>query len=135
MGRPSDKEIGPPPSEAAVDEGRPGRVVVDNRGRNVWQWAKKAALDSTSILIKRLENTDLALEPTQRVPVVPNAPPGKPQVPASAKTAAKPTEGRLGHKANPADARSQKPAKPAEPARGARRVADSGGGFDPYNSR
>jgi hypothetical protein len=43
-----------------------GRVVIDNRGRNVWQW-NDSQLDSTTIMLKRLENDELALEPTRRL--------------------------------------------------------------------
>ena len=46
-----------------------GKVEFDSRGNSVWRWAREA-LDSTSLLLKRLENKDLALEPTQKVPVV-----------------------------------------------------------------
>ena len=124
MGHP-DKET-PAPAETPVEEGRAGRVVVDSRGRNVWQWARNA-IDSTSILLKRLENKDLALEPTQKVPVMrgaeaDKAPAGKQTAPA--KSNAKQPEGRT----------VQKGAKPADPTRGPKR-GGTGGGFDPYNSR
>ena len=128
MGRPVDKEA-PAPEQAPGQEGRAGRVVVDNRGRNIWQWAR-AAMDSTSILLKRLENTDLAIEPTQKVPVVPGTdahatgkPSGAKQA-APSKPAAKPAEGRA----------AQKGAKHPHPTPGLKR-RDTGGGFDPYNSR
>jgi hypothetical protein len=128
MGRPVDKET-PAPEEAPVEQGRPGRVVVDSRGRNVWQWARDA-IDSTSILLKRLENKDLAIEPTQKVPVMngadspadTKAPAAKQAVPS--KPGAKPADGRA----------TQKGAKHGEPTRGQKR-RDTGGGFDPYNSR
>lgn len=124
MGRLDDKP-GTEPEETPVEEGRPGRVVVDARGRNVWQWAK-AALDSTSILLKRLENKDLALEPTQKVPVMggagsKTAQPGKPGTPAKPGAAARPGAKQADEKrANPFGVKSR---------------GDSGGGFDPYNSR
>ena len=128
MGRPVDKET-PAREQAPGEEGRPGRVVVDSRGRNVWQWAR-AALDSTSILLKRLENKDLAIEPTQKVPVVPGAdaraatkaPAAKQNAPN--KPGAKPADDRAAHKG----------AKHPDPTRGPKR-RDTGGGFDPYNSR
>jgi hypothetical protein len=91
-----------------------GAVVIDGRGRNVWQW-KDEQLDSTSVVLKRLENEALELEPTRKVPI------GKPKDEAK--------DG--GKNAGKRDAR-----------RGAARgtVAatfdvDSGGGFDPYNHR
>ena len=91
-----------------------GRVEFDSRGNSVWRWARDV-LDSTSILLKRLENKDLAIEPTQKVPV-------------------------LGSKilAKPGNASSTKPARPR---RNPLSLADDdggrdqGGGFNPYNSR
>ncbi len=120
MGRPADKPSAapePPPP----DDGRPGRVEIDSRGHNVWRWAR-AALDSTSILLKRLDNKDLALEPTQKVPVVPGA---------DTRTAPK---GASAAKPSAAKAAPQKGAKRPDPMRGQIR-RDTGGGFDPYNSR
>jgi hypothetical protein len=43
-----------------------GRVIVDARGRNVWQW-KDEQLDSTTIMLRKLDNSSLALEPTRQV--------------------------------------------------------------------
>ena len=128
MGRPVDKET-PAPEQTPAEEGRPGRVVVDSRGRNVWQWARDA-IDSTSILLKRLENKDLAIEPTQKVPVMGGADPRAPTKAPAAKQAA---PGKPG--AKPSDDRAaQKGARHADPTRGQKR-RDTGGGFDPYNSR
>lgn len=45
-----------------------GGVDRDSRGHNVWRW-KQAGADSTSIVLKRLENDELHLEPTQSVPI------------------------------------------------------------------
>jgi hypothetical protein len=91
-------------------------VEFNSRGNSVWRWARYV-LDSTSILLKRLENKDLALEPTQKVPVL------------GSKKFAKP--------GNPPD--PTKSSKPKPPKRlsivddkGGR---DQGGGFNPYNSR
>src|SRR5512143_1122750 len=129
MGRISDNEVRAPEAPPA-DEGRPGRVVVDSRGRNIWQWAK-AALDSTSILLKRLENKDLALEPTQKVPIVPDADPraaAKAPVPAKQAAQAKPGAKRTD------DGSDKKTVKRPDPVRGQVR-RDGGGGFDPYNIR
>jgi len=128
MGHPVDKETAPP-AETPPNEERAGRVVVDARGRNVWQWAKNA-IDSTSILLKRLENKDLALEPTQKVPVMRGADPRATDKAAAGKQAAPTKPG-----AKPGDGRtSQKGAKLADPTRGPKR-SETGGGFDPYNSR
>jgi hypothetical protein len=93
-----------------------GGVVVDSRGRNVWQW-KDEQLDSTSVVLKRLENEALELEATRKVKV-----------------------------ANPEnDSKSQKDPKPQQDAKRERRAAretlsatfevDKSGGFDPYNHR
>jgi hypothetical protein len=98
-----------------------GRVEVDSRGHNVWRWAKEV-IDNTSVLLKRLENKDLALEPTQKVPVVRPAD----AAPASAKPAAKAS---IASRKQPA----QSPPHPALQRQ--RTKPDAGGGFDPYNSR
>jgi len=52
-----------------------GRIEFSG-GKAVWQWSQ-ASNDSTSILIKSLDNPELELEKTQRTPIVParaNAP-------------------------------------------------------------
>jgi hypothetical protein len=46
-----------------------GRISVDARGRNIWQW-KDEQLDSTTIMLRRLENNDLSLEPTRQLRAV-----------------------------------------------------------------
>jgi hypothetical protein len=43
-----------------------GHVSVDSRGRNVWQW-DDSQLDSTSIMLRSLDNDSLALEPTRKL--------------------------------------------------------------------
>jgi hypothetical protein len=114
-------------TSAAVttDHGAAGRIEVDRQGNRVWRWAREM-LDSTSILLKRLENQDLTLEPTQKVPVVP----------ATTKPAPSARTSKGGAKPGKAEA---KPAKRKDPVElsvarepGER---DSVGGFDPYNSR
>ncbi|HUQ50968.1 MAG TPA: hypothetical protein VM692_02025 [Gammaproteobacteria bacterium] len=93
-----------------------GKVEFDSRGNSVWRWAKDV-LGSTSVLLKRLDNKDLALEPTQKIPVVGGA--------AEPAQKAKPqAEGRRA----PVDPKAQHPAMQRERRR-------DGGGFDPYNSR
>lgn len=100
--------------DAAADAGSAaepvGRVEFDSRGNSVWRWAREV-LDSTSILLKRLENTDLALEPTQRVPIARVAPSAKPARPQREKL----SSGDLSL---------------AEPS-----GRNTAAGFDPYNSR
>jgi len=99
-----------------------GKVEFDSRGNGVWRWARDV-LESTSVLLKRLENKDLALEPTQKVPVMrgaERAPKGTvPKSTASERKGAAPPEPKLAVK------------HPAAP----RERRDSGGGFDPYNTR
>ena len=106
-----DNTAHPPAREPA------GKVEFDSRGNSVWRWARDV-LESTSVLLKRLENKDLALEPTQKVPVV--------------RDDERPQKG--------AKARGAEP-EPADPKAAARHPAlqrdrrRDGGGFDPYNSR
>ena len=116
MSRAPDKDVNntpPPASEPA------GKVEFDSRGNSVWRWARDV-LESTSVLLKRLDNKDLALEPTQKVPVVR----GAEQQPKKAGKAQADTE------KTPADAKAAHPAMQRE-----RRRDGGGGGFDPYNSR
>ncbi len=130
MSRVPDKDL--EPAEPAQSEPEPteraGRVEVDSRGRNVWRWARDV-IDSTSVLLRRLENKDLALEPTQKVPIVR----GAEAAPKSAHKSAKPGTAKPGSAAKP-DA-----SKPAASKTAARHPAlqpsRGGGGFDPYNSR
>jgi hypothetical protein len=107
-----DKDVGPtePPAPEPA-----GKVEFDSRGNSVWRWARDV-LESTSVLLKRLDNKDLALEPTQKVPVVRGADAAAKGAKARSKTA----------DADPA---------PRHPALQRERRDRSGGGFDPYNSR
>jgi hypothetical protein len=105
-----------------------GKVEFDSRGNSVWRWARDV-LESTSVLLKRLDNKDLALEPTQKVPVM-RAPERSAKVPAKGvQKAAKP------------EAKAAKTQGSKEPVRHPalvterRREGGGGGGFDPYNSR
>jgi hypothetical protein len=115
MGRPTDedRERQPPASEPA------GRVEFDSRGNSVWRWATDL-LESTSVLLKRLDNRELKLEPTQKVPVMRGA------------NAARPKGTTPRGKSRAADAYEEAPRHPAANRQGGR---DGGGGFDPYNSR
>jgi hypothetical protein len=131
MGKPAGKNptgAEPPANDAA----RAGRVEVDARGRNIWRWAREG-IDSTSVLLKGLENKDLALEPTQKVPVVPSEDP-RPQ-----RSGGRPAAGAHVPPASPAKKAEPAGKRPAD--KGARRPTrkdvqrDRGGGFDPYNSR
>jgi hypothetical protein len=113
MAQPKDIEtVTPePPSQEPA-----GRVEFDSRGNSVWRWARDV-LDSTSILLKRLENKDLALEPTQNVPVV------------GSKKLAKP-----GNTSDPTRSTKSRTSRSLslEAEEGGR---DKGGGFNPYNKR
>lgn len=116
MSRSPDKDVettAPPADE------RPGKVEFDSRGNSVWRWARDV-VESTSVLLKRLDNKDLALEPTQKVPVMKGAEkapaPGRPQARRDKHVDAEPV--------------ARHPALQRERPKGG-----SGGGFDPYNSR
>jgi hypothetical protein len=89
-----------------VKQSEAGEIVVDSRGRNVWQW-KDEQLDSTSVVLQRLENSALELESTQKVPV------GKGQK----------------------DAKQKDPKRKARETLSVTVEVDEGGGFDPYNHR
>ena len=118
MARPAEDDDTRKPV-VTTDHGAAGRIEVDRQGNRVWRWARDM-IDSTSILLKRLENQDLALEPTQKVPVAPAAKPAKPRdASRDAKTAKRgPRHERL-ELSMAAEAGGR----------------DSAGGFDPYNSR
>jgi hypothetical protein len=113
MSRAPDKDVDDLPPRVTTPA---GRVEVDSRGNSVWRWARDV-LESTSVLLKRLENKDLALEPTQKVPVV-RADAEAPQ--KGAKAHASPAQ-------TPTDRKAQHPAMQRDRRRD--------GGFDPYNSR
>lgn len=115
---PPDTDVDTPPEPAREPA---GRVEFDARGNSVWRWARDM-VESTSVLLKRLDNKDLALEPTQKVPVMKS---GARPAPPSGKS----------------HARVEKTTQPEQPVRhpalhGERRnKGGGGGGFDPYNSR
>jgi hypothetical protein len=97
-----------------------GRVTHDGRGRNVWQWNDaRIDIDSTTILLKRLDNDQLQLEPTISVPI--------------------PTQGKSSsHTAPRAPSRAQQGRITKAPSASDLTLSESmrvemGGGFDPYN--
>lgn len=96
-------------AEAPATNEAPGRVEFDSRGKAIWRWARDV-LDSTSILLKRLENKDLALEPTRKVPVMSSA---------------------QGKAAGKSEVRGQTRVELSISGPASR---ESGSGFDPYNS-
>jgi hypothetical protein len=111
MAQPKDIESVTP--EQPASEEPAGRVEFDSRGNSVWRWARDV-LDSTSILLKRLENQDLSLEPTRTVPALGSKKPAKP-----------------GTTSDPTKTRKSNPLSLADDEGG----RDQGGGFNPYNSR
>ena len=113
MSRAHDKDVDDTPLAAEPA----GKVEFDSRGNSVWRWARDV-IESTSVLLKKLENKDLALEPTRKVPVMGS---GGHAAGKRAKPAAKQAD------LEPA-ARPRHPALQGKP-------RDGGGGFDPYNSR
>ena len=120
MSRVPDKDVDvtdqPAPKEPA------GKVEFDSRGNSVWRWARDV-IESTSVLLKRLENKDLALEPTQKVPVMRGADVAQKGVKPKGASA-----GSTDGKAKATTAARHPAARPAE-------RKETGGGFDPYNSR
>ena len=122
MRRTHQKDVEP----SAPEPESPGKVVVDSRGHSVWQWAKDV-LENTSVLLKRLENKDLALEPTQKVPILPGRQPAEKG--ASPRAAKRPDSNAKAAKETASKSADWHPA--LRPDQG----GDRGGGFDPYNSR
>ena len=117
MSRTPDKDV----DTTAPAREPAGKVEFDSRGNSVWRWARDV-VESTSVLLKRLDNKDLALEPTQKVPVMK----GADKAPAPVKGKPQPRPSR--HVDDEPAARH--PALQRERPRGG-----GGGGFDPYNSR
>jgi hypothetical protein len=126
MNRVPDKDV----DDTDQPAGEPvGKVEFDSRGNSVWRWARDV-LESTSVLLKRLDNKDLALEPTQKVPVM-RASERSTKVPAKgAQKAAKPEAKAVKTQDSKASVRH-----PALVTERRREGGGGGGGFDPYNSR
>ena len=100
----SDKEY-----SSIKHENAAGRVEFDG-GKAVWQWDQDAN-DSTSILIKSVDNPDLELEVTQRTPIA------------------------AGRRRSAGADEPKRRTMPQEEASPDWEIPDSGGsGFDPYNS-
>ena len=117
MAAPKDKDVDQPEATGVQPA---GRVEFDSRGNSVWRWAKDV-IDSTSILLKRLENKDLAIEPTQKVPVI-----GGNRLDGAARTPSRNDPSKV-------DKRSSRRAELGLAEQGGGR--DSGGGFNPYDRR
>lgn len=102
-----------PTKSPAKPDNKAGSIRHDKSGRAIWEWAVETgrhALDSTSRLLKKLENPGLSLEETARIARTKNAPPAKEAAPS----------------------RSLAPAQSR--AKDALSLAGSSG-FNPYNSR
>ena len=127
MSRVHDKKVErAEPSTAEPGKDTPGKVVVDSRGHSVWQWAKDV-IENTSVLLKRLENKDLSLESTQKVPVLPGQGPDE-KGPSPKATKRADSNSKSAKEAASKSAHFHPAMKPDQ-------NRDRGGGFDPYNSR
>jgi hypothetical protein len=62
-------DSGPHKLKPTTADNPAGHITMDARGRNIWQW-KDEQLDSTTIMLRRLENDELSLEPTRQVRAV-----------------------------------------------------------------
>lgn len=113
MGQPVDKDV----QDAQQAPEPAGKVEHDARGKAVWKWAADV-LENTSVLLKRLENRALALEPTQKVAVMDGV-------------------DRVGKRPGRRHAKDDgdEDRSPQHPAASRGKDRDNGGGFDPYNSR
>jgi hypothetical protein len=140
-----DAEPAAPPANEPATKEAPGKIEVDSRGRNVWRWTREAN-DSTSVVLKRLDNADLKLEPTQKIPIArqasAKAPAAKGATPKhKAAQGAAPTgnaaQGAAAktNKNSAADAQTSKKRASHPALRPLDSDRDGGGGFDPYNSR
>lgn len=99
----------------------PGRVVVDSRGRNVWQWSGDQ-LDSTTVMLQRLDNAALALEPTGSV--------RRPEIDAA--DSAEPDARRDASRTRPRRSRTAESSGDLSVEQTF--TVKLGGGFDPYNN-
>ena len=95
-----------------------GRVAIDSRGRNVWQWSDDQ-LDSTSIMLQSLDNASLALEQTRKL--------RRPDVEAAGKSGQ--------NKSRPSQSAGEQATKKTAELNIEQTISFKvGGGFDPYNS-
>jgi len=98
-----------------------GRVVIDNRGRNIWQW-NDDQLGSTSIVLKRLDNSALALEPTRQLKKLGKAHAGEGQDPRPGASQRRSDVKKSTRDGTASELKIEQTVK-----------VKLGGGFDPYN--
>ena len=100
-----------------------GRIEFSS-GKAVWQWSQ-ASNDSTSILLKSLDNPELELEKTQRTPIVPS----RAKTPQDARSNVK-----SGGNASAPERASSQPAEQPDEGETLRQLrAMRKHSFDPYN--
>jgi len=119
---------------------KPGNVAVDSRGRNVWHFHGES-IDSTSMMLQKLDNPSLQLEPTLKTKKLDSAKDAAGRkAPAGKASAAKPTQaaaekstrGGQGDPGRKSDfgGTTQSFEQRYEVKPGSK---NRGGGFDPYN--
>lgn len=127
----------------APDSPGPGNIAADSRGRNVWHFHGEA-IDSTSMMLQRLDNPELALEPTRKTKrldesetqpsgrgLAGKAPVGK--TPAAKGSAAKGAAGATRGSAKPGRRDDRESEESFKQSFSIKPGKNSGGGFDPYN--
>lgn len=107
------EQRGKPTKITTMRDSAAGEVVHEG-GRNVWRWKKSSPNDSTSVLLKRLDNDELQLEPTARV--------ARPSAP---------DRSAPGHRSHDLPSNARAPQDRGHPDKA---LPGAGGGFDPYNS-
>jgi hypothetical protein len=140
MGRGQDKPPKGPRDSRDQAAHKPGDIAVDSRGRNVWHFHGES-IDSTSMMLQKLENPALALEPTRKtrqLDPAKDAAGGKP--PAGKAAGARPGQPAAGKSSGDGQAEpvrkkefggtTQSFEQRYEVKPGGK---NRGGGFDPYN--
>jgi hypothetical protein len=117
----------------------PGQVAVDSRGRNVWQFHGEA-IDSTSMMLQRLDNPSLEIEPTRRTKRIDAAAEAAAaKVPGGKKASGQPPEGKAaagaskGQGSSARGSQSMGTTQSFEQRFQVKPGKNQGGGFDPYN--
>jgi hypothetical protein len=139
MSRVPDKDLEQAEAAVAAEDAATaapiGKVEIDSRGHNVWRWARDV-IGSTSVLLKRLDNKDLALEPTQKVPIMRGRDSGpKTSISYAPTAAAKAGVAKISAGKTAGGTPVVSKADTRHPTLQLDRRDGKGGGFDPYNSR